>query len=215
MVNPYDWHVLHAGYALEPSKVLKFGKPRKLETFVASRKNGNSIGCESLLEADFCIYLEYQPAIAAYLSQPFTICFSGSRTRYTPDFMATLVDGSQVIYEVKSDAGARNRRWGIRRAVLEQLFSLNNLRFECVEEHQFCHPIQIQNLRTLYHLGYHGSLTRVPYILRLLSKEAQKSTSIAFFLNHGISQADMACALFHQHLHCDLQRPINLMSRVW
>ena len=215
MVTPYDRQAPHAGYTLEPSKPLAFGKPRKLVTFVASRKNQVSIGCESLLEADFCIHLEYQAAIAAYQSQPFTICFTGSKTRYTPDFLATLVDGDQVVYEVKSCAGARNRRWQSRRALLEQLFSRNGLRFECVEERQFCHPVQMQNLRTLYHLGYNGSLANVPYMLRLLREQTQKTVSIRFLLKQGVPQADITCALFHQRLHCNLQRPLNLLSPVW
>ena len=215
MVTPYDRQAPQAGYTLKPSKPLVFGKPCKLVTFVASRKNQVSIGCETLLEADFCIHLEYQPAIASYQSQPFTICFSESKTRYTPDFLATLVDGDQIVYEVKSCAGARNRRWQTRRAVLEQLFSRNGLRFECVEERQFCQPVQIHNLRTLYQLGFNGNLASVPSMLRLLNAQPQRSASISFLMKQGISQADITCALFHQRLHCNLQRPLNLLSRVW
>ncbi|WP_256204597.1 MULTISPECIES: Tn7 transposase TnsA N-terminal domain-containing protein [unclassified Pseudomonas] len=215
MVTPYDLNAPHSGYTLEMPKPLRFGRSRKLVTFVASRKNQVSIGCETLLEADFCIHLEYQSAVAAYQSQPFTIRFSKSKTRYTPDFLATLVDGNQVVYEVKSDAGARNRNWQIRRAVLEQLFSQNDLRFECVEQCQFDHPVQIHNLRMLYHLGYDGNLARVPYMLRLLQEQPEKCASIAFLLKHGVSQADLTCALFNQQLHCHLHRPLNLLSWVW
>jgi len=204
-----------SGYTLEPAKPVVSGRPRKLVTFVASRKNNVSIGCETLLEANFCIHLEYRAAIINYQSQPFTIRFAESSLRYTPDFLATLVDGSQVAYEVKSCAGDRDSKWRVRRGVLEELFSRNGLMFEYVEESQFCQPIMMQNLHCLYHHGYAGNLARVPHILRLLRQQPGQSAPLETLLELGVPQADLTCALFHQRLFCNLLRPVNLRSRVW
>lgn len=214
----YPSHYLRepqSGYTLERPKPLVSGRHRKLVTFVASRKNNVSIGCETLLEADFCIHLEYRAAIINYQSQPFTIRFTGTSIRYTPDFLATLVDGSQVAYEVKSCAGGRDSKWQARRGMLEELFSRNGLVFEYVEENQFCQPVIMQNLRTLYHYGYGGKLARVPHILRLLRQQPQQSAPLETLLELGVSQADLTCALFHQRLFCNLLRPINTRSQVW
>jgi len=204
-----------ADYRLVPAKAITSGRHRKLVTFVASRKNGVSIGCESLLEADFCIHLEYLPNVMTYQAQPFTITFAESSLRYTPDFLATLADGSQVVWEVKSDAGGRDLRWQNRRAAIQALFSRNGINFEYVEQHQFHDPITMHNLHVLYHHGYCGRLSRAPALQKLLQRQPHQSDSLANLIELGVSQADLACAIFHRQVFCDLKSPLNRHSQVW
>jgi hypothetical protein len=203
------------GYTLGPARPLVSGRHGKLVTFFASQKNAASMGCESLLEADYCMYLEYLPSIIRYQAQPFTVYFRAPALRYTPDFFATLDDGRQVLYEIKSTCGGRDPRWQHRRARLEELLGINGLDFEYVEEHQFRHPILLTNLRTLYHFGFNGTPSRVPSIIRLLRQQPNQQATINQLICLGALQKDVTFALFHQFLRCDLWHPLDLRSKVW
>jgi len=203
------------GYTLGPARPVVCGRHGKLVTFFASQKNDAPMGCESLLEADYCVYLEYLPSIISYQAQPYTVYFRDPALRYTPDFMATLDDGRQVLYEIKSNSGGRDLRWQQRRARVEELLGINGLNFEYVEEHQFRHPVLLDNLRTLYHFGFNGIASNVPSIIRLLRKQPDQHAMIGQLIQLGARQEDVTFALFHQFLRCNLQAPLDLRSKVW
>lgn len=206
---------LQPGYTLGPARPVVCGRHGKLVTFFASQKNDAPMGCESLLEADYCVYLEYLPSIISYKAQPYTVYFRDPALRYTPDFMATLDDGRQVLYEIKSNSGGRDLRWQQRRARIEELLGINGLNFEYVEEHQFRHPILLDNLRTLYHFGFNGIASHVLSIIRLLRKQPDQHATIGQLIQLGARQEDVTFALFHQFLRCNLQLPLDLRSKVW
>ncbi|QQX57097.1 TnsA endonuclease N-terminal domain-containing protein [Pseudomonas chlororaphis] len=198
-----------------PARRVVSGRYGRLVTFFASQKNNGPVGCESLLEADFCVYLEYLPSIINYQAQPFTICSQAPDLRYTPDFIATLDDGRKVLYEIKSNSAGRDPKWQERRACLEQLLGINGLNFEYVEEHQFRLPIVLDNLRTLYHFGFNGKPTGIPPIIRLLLRQPDQHATIGQLVRLGAPQEDVTFALFHQFLGCNLQHPLDLQSQVW
>jgi hypothetical protein len=203
------------GYVFGPAKPVVSGRHGKLVTFFASQKNDAPMGCESLLEADYCLYLEYLPSVISYRAQPFTVYFRDPALRYTPDFMATLDDGREVLYEVKSNSRGRAPRWQQRRARLEELLGINGLSFEYVEEHQFRHPILLNNLRTLHHFGFNGNPCNTPSTVRLLLQQPDQHATIGQLIQLGARQEDVTFALFHQFLRCNLQHPLDLRSRVW
>lgn len=70
-----------------------------------SRKNGHSMECHSVLEAAYCIWLEYAPEVVRYYTQPHTFSWidTGQRYRYTPDFFVVLMHGDSYFTEVKHD----------------------------------------------------------------------------------------------------------------
>jgi len=59
-----------------------------------SRKTHIQIICHSILEADYCVHLEYDPVVVHYRSQPIELSleFNGRERKYCPDFRIDTAD---------------------------------------------------------------------------------------------------------------------------
>jgi len=70
---------------------------------VPSMKLGRMVECESILEGDVALLLEYSSGVVSYQEQPALIQYwDGQQMRdYYPDFEVVLLDGSRVHLEVK------------------------------------------------------------------------------------------------------------------
>jgi hypothetical protein len=70
-----------------------------------SASTGRHVGYESVLERDHAMVLDFDPAVVAFSSQPFTLWWhDGPRERrHTPDFFARLADGAGVVVDVRPD----------------------------------------------------------------------------------------------------------------
>lgn len=70
---------------------------------IPSTKLGRMVECESILEGDVVLLLEYSPGVLSYKEQPALIHYwDGEEMRaYFPDFEALLSDGSRVHLEIK------------------------------------------------------------------------------------------------------------------
>lgn len=202
------------GLTLTPPRPIVSGRHARLVTFFPSQKNKGAIACESLLEASVCLLLEYLPWVAAYQAQPFTLRFSNPVLRYTPDFLAVLDSGRKVLIEVKSESGSRNPKWRQRASILEQLCGRHGFDFYCIREHHFAPPIVLDNLRYLYHRGFDSSDVSSLKVIRVL-QEIEHPTPIDYVVGKGVAQADIARALFHQCIKCNLRVPIDLRTKIW
>jgi hypothetical protein len=64
------------------------------------------VGCESLLERDHLMMLDFDPVIASVASQPFWLRWrdaDGRPRRHVPDFFARCRDGRGVVVDVRPD----------------------------------------------------------------------------------------------------------------
>lgn len=70
---------------------------------VASYKNSRRIGCESNLERDLALLLEFSPNIVTFEEQPQRFLIPGIPASFhtTPDFAVTLDTGEIIMVEVK------------------------------------------------------------------------------------------------------------------
>jgi len=59
--------------------------------------------CESTLEPPALLTIEFDDTVVSYTTQPFSIFYqlNGRKTRYSPDILAKLIDGSFKSIEVK------------------------------------------------------------------------------------------------------------------
>ncbi|WP_374097479.1 sigma factor-like helix-turn-helix DNA-binding protein [Jeotgalibacillus sp. JSM ZJ347] len=130
-----------------------------------SAKNNKEIEYESLLEYNFCMYLEEVDKVIAYVHQPVKINyrFENGDHVYYPDFLVVLEDGSAVLVEIKG----RNRM-----ALFKNLIKFNAL-------HRYC------EFKGLGYLIIEKNQSFLDYVNRRL--DPQKETS---FLNQ-IQQKDM------------------------
>lgn len=71
--------------------------------FVPSRKNGDVVQYESILERDYIQLLEADPGVLRYSEQPKPICWSDGEESYTTtfDFVVVRTDKSKYLAEVK------------------------------------------------------------------------------------------------------------------
>jgi hypothetical protein len=66
---------------------------------------GQHVGFESWLEREHAMMLDFDPAVAAFASQPFWLRWhDGGRTRrHAPDYFARMRDGSVLVLDVRAD----------------------------------------------------------------------------------------------------------------
>jgi hypothetical protein len=70
-----------------------------------SASSRRHVGYESVLERDHAMFLDFDPAVVGFSSQPFTLLWRDGRRqrRHTPDFFARLADGTGVVVDVRPD----------------------------------------------------------------------------------------------------------------
>lgn len=195
---------------------IRRGKYGRLVTFFASVKNHGPMACETLLEADFCLYLERWHQINSYQAQPFTLRLADENICYTPDFLALCgAKNTVVIYEVKSRTGATDSVWLRRRATLENFFDAHQITFRVVEEDDIRPNGVIINLRYLYHVGYDGTSHSDEVVRKVVQQLPDQHSTIAYLVQIGVAEQAIAHALFHDCIQVDLHRPIQRNSRIW
>ena len=107
---------------------------------------GQALACESRLERDHAMLMDFDPAVTGLVSQPFRLFWPGRRgwLGHVPDFFARLSDGGAVVVDVRPDdqigpddaeAFAASQRacelagWGFRRVGLIDAVLLANMRW--------------------------------------------------------------------------------------
>lgn len=202
-----------------PAKRFRTGECGKLITYFPSRKSGAMVPCESLLEADFCLYLEYLPRVQRYSRSPVRFILKGeSKTpsRYTPDFMAILYDYDQsiVFYEIKPDILQAEGRDKKKIERFQSVLAEHGYRLEIIVESQFRQPALIANLAYLYHASYGYSDSGISQVVRQIAESPQQSLSPRQLLSMPDPPApcDIAAALFLKKLHTNMKRFFDLDS---
>jgi hypothetical protein len=87
---------------------------RKVRTYVGQRSvtreywsttMRRALACESRLERDHAMLMDFDPQVAGLVSQPFRLFWPGRRGRlgHVPDFFARLADGTGVVVDVRPD----------------------------------------------------------------------------------------------------------------
>ncbi len=125
--------------------------------FFPSIKNKGQMPCESRLEADNCLDLEFNNEIKSYRTQPFTIKLN-SKDTYTPDTLHIDKFGSLTVREVKFSGALECNKLRIRLTQIRSVFLKQGISFEVLtEKHLQIYP-QIENRKYLYrcsHLHFH------------------------------------------------------------
>lgn len=129
--------------------------PRRRQNFIVdfpSLKNGRSMECDAVLESAYCIWLEHDPKVVKYYTQPHTFTWvdNGQTYRYTPDFLVVLAHGDSYFTEVKHDFSKQRPRR------LDKLDSFNALcfkegwSFRRRDQQSITGPATFQTLKALY-----------------------------------------------------------------
>ena len=156
-----------AGYPFAQKEGSHSAKSRAREPISRSRgqmrgkfpsiKAGRMIHCESLLELDLAVVLEFSKAIVRYREQPLTAhyVFDGRIRRYTPDFEITLASGETMLIEVKPAQKLLDEQERKRFEQIADHFARQGQRFAILTELEIRQTVLLANLRCL--LRYRGS----------------------------------------------------------
>jgi len=173
-----------------------------------SLKNANSQWCESLLERNYLLSLEFDDDVLAYKSQPLSIVYSnalGKDKRYTPDVLVRFKTNDQLI-EVKHADHVSEQVLRKLRLVNKHHYRLNRPLVSIVTNADFSHGETITNLVLLYNYKKvsiercHQSdiITRIDRHITLgelliLSKQNKQSQVITMALiAHNLLKFDMS-----------------------
>lgn len=155
-----------------PVRTVKNGPPGKVIVRIAGMKSISPAIAESLLEFDFSILLEADPAVISYETQPVRIryFFDDKNRTYTPDFRVTYHDRQELV-EVKPHEIAETvefRRW---RAAVEPCIQQMGYAFRVVTSAEIRREPRLSNHRVLLrYLNTPPNETHLRHIKDLVQK---------------------------------------------
>lgn len=135
-----------------PARHLSRGRPGKQIVHFPSLKNEGVVVCESRLEADFCLWLEYDKGVVTYQPQPCQarLLVDGNFHAYTPDFLSTSLTGGRKLWEVKPDGVCRWPAYLRKMIVAAAHFRAQGQDFELVTSVVIRRDPELRNLHWLY-----------------------------------------------------------------
>jgi hypothetical protein len=191
-------------------------KPRQgtFSTAFPSLKNGHPILCDTILESDYCIWLEWDRTVSRYAcnSRTFELELADRSVKYTPDFEISLSTGQKAYAEVKSSFVHVNQKLGQKINAFSHYCQQQQLTFIQVNAVQILKHPTFQTLKHIYcrrqfiddvalDLFYHRLPPEsFPMTLEALLNEIRSEAALAFICE----------GLFDGSLAADLRQPFNL-----
>jgi len=202
---------------LQGNRKINKGRTGTRINFLPSLKNKAMMPCESRLEADSCLELEFNQSVVAYRVQPFTIQISAKET-YTPDSIHRDTLGGYTVREVKVSSKLKDEILIKRLARICNIFINIGIGFEVKTETDLqCDPESI-NRKYLYrssHFPINDFVkNRALKILKIIGKttllEFRKSLS-----QHNIDPVVAEKLLFLGLVEYDCTKSLTPMSEIW
>lgn len=179
--------------------------------FFPSRKNHCQIICESVLEADYCLLLEFDKQVSKYQSQPETLIFieSGEKFTYTPDF---CVDSDEELFyvEVKPDRHRLSPKYQRKFRAAENLLRERGSTLQLVDSDDIHLHHQLCNLKVLYSRSFNTRPEEYAYLISR-THHLQKHLTLAALLQQlpAVSCSAKYLAIFNGVFGVDLNNPLT------
>ncbi|WLI10801.1 MULTISPECIES: hypothetical protein [Pseudomonas] len=184
--------------------------------FFPSRKIHGQVVCHSTLEADYCIHLEYDPAVVRYCSQPgeLELRIDGRLHRYHPDFLVETLE-EHYYTEVKVDFSQVSTLWKAKLRAAQQLLSETNSYLARADLASIRPPSRLRNLKFLYFHSFNVSADEYGGCLRLLPTLSYPVT-LRELLAHPSEVRERAFykALFDRQLSFDLNQRLTINTPI-
>lgn len=131
---------------------------RKIRGYFPSRKMGQMVEWESLLERDAILLMEFSSGIKSFREQPEKIIYyAGHEQReYYPDFRITLSGDSVADVEVKPKAQLQTRKVGEKLAHVTNHYDRLGRRFMVLTDERIRRQPLLSNLNRLQYFNRHG-----------------------------------------------------------
>lgn len=203
------------GIRNQPVRTIGRGRPGQQTVHFPSLKNRGVVVCESRLEADFCLWLEYDAEVVSYQPQPKTVpLFVDDATyRYTPDFLAVYFTGEEKAWEVKPRGVYQWPAYLRKIAAAKEYFAAQGQRFELITDETIRRQPHLRSLRWLYAHAHCVSPRACRDVGDCLNAMGGAST-LGCLLEQAapVSLGAIAEAIFSGHLQIDLETPLGPQS---
>jgi hypothetical protein len=189
---------------------------RRRQNFIVdfpSRKNGHSMTCDSVLESAYCVWLEHDPQVVRYYTQPHTFTWidTGQRYRYTPDFLVVLTHGDSYFTEVKHDFTKQRQS---RLAKLESFHALcfqEGWSFKRRDQQRITGPTMFHTLLALYSRSSTYDDERQMYFYHYVQQREWPTTLGDLVQDSAAPDTETICYnLFTKQLIADLTQRLTL-----
>ncbi|EAW36765.1 TnsA endonuclease N-terminal domain-containing protein [Lyngbya sp. PCC 8106] len=203
-------------------KITNTGTRKNIGKF-SSRKMGQIVWYESLLELDYIYLLEIDPDVVAFASQPFqlqyTIIEGGKRRKlkYTPDFYVERKNQIQVV-EVKPENKVNSERNQRIFHFVAPIFREKGWEFVVVTETMIRVQPQLNNVKLLHrYSGVEFSLQNLIDCQEYFQKLAGQITieqAERELRSKGITRSFLFRWIYSGFLKTNLEKPINSQSLI-
>jgi hypothetical protein len=202
---------------LNPSRNIESGHYGKHIVYFPSLKNSRQIVCESQLEADFCILLEFDQKVISYHPQPITISTMAGdkRRRYTPDFFVSRHYQNDLYVEIKPDAQLLSDDYLEHLLQARRHFRKRGANFLLVDAKKIRSHPKLSNLRTLYSRIHNTTKLEDDHLENFI-RENVFPCSIKHLLTTPNAPTLNAIlkAIFTHMLYINLNQPLSVTSMV-
>jgi len=181
--------------------------------YFPSLKNGRSMECESVLESAYCIWLEHDPQVVKYYTQPHTFTWTddGQHYRYTPDFLVVLTHGDSYFTEVKLDFSKQRQS---RLATLDSFHALclqEGWTFKRLDQQHITGSTRFHTLQALYSRSSTHTEQRQEYFYHYV-KQRKWPTTLGDLIQDDAAPdtGTIFYNLFTRRLRADLTQRLTL-----
>lgn len=176
---------------------------------IPSTKLNRMVECESILEGDAALLLEYSPGVLSYQEQPTRIQYwDGERMRtYVPDFEVRLLDGARIHLEVKHSRDLAKPKIAEKYRAIAMHYQQTPVLFRIVTELECRREPLRTNLRRFSYLRTKALTETLPSsaeLTRFLGERPMPLKDVERALGGGIAHRLLA----HGFLSCDLAAEI-------
>lgn len=198
---------------LHARSTLKKGRAGSRVTFFPSRKNGTTIVCGNLMQADFCVHLEYRRNVDTYHCRPPVM--RRGRVRYKADFLLTLDDGAAVYQRFLLP---NDQVYGLsaeQQQVIEMMLVDQGLSFDWLTPANLPPVLSTFNMRYLYHHSFGGSRRGASKVRKYVLSLTDRQATFEALLASGATTHDISFAIFSDQLRIDFQQKLTPQTTVY
>ncbi|MFI3046512.1 hypothetical protein [Pseudomonas coronafaciens] len=196
-----------------PRAPLSKGRPGSRVTFFPSRKNHSPITCGNLMQADYCVYLEYRHDVHTYQCRPSTVCKGELHCK--ADFLVALSNGLSMYHKFMLPDDQASPHMREKTEAIEAMLQEHGVLLRWLVQDQLPQPLVTQNLRYLYHHSFNSSKRAALEVRAQVVAQAGQQATIAALLARGLTPADISHAIFLDELRINLEHKLTPETMIY
>lgn len=208
-------HKINSRSKKSPARKLKKSAVKNIVRFPTKKSTGNkTILVESLLEAAYCLHLEFDEKVAEYFPQPKTFqvpITDGTTFTYTPDFEVVYGCGRIAFVEVKPLHDLSDKDLLQRLNEFERFINQQGYGFQVVTDKEIYKFPRFNNFERLYRFK-HRSDINAQKVEGLKRETPNKVTFRSLFENEDLSAKEIYTWVANRVLKFDFDKELFTME---